>query len=195
MKIVILSLALALLVLVPVTGQAATVDVGFDPTMTMVNGLNQTFTVDIVGNYNADAAESLVGGALSLSFDQSIVNVNSVTLGVPTDIGSSTGTIDNGAGTVDTMGFGTFAGVPSGPFTFATIEFESVGFGTSPLGLTDPFDLIFAWANENFEAVPVNATAGSITVKDTAPVPLPAAGWLFLSGLGGLAALRRREVN
>ena len=28
----------------------------------------------------------------------------------------------------------------------------------------------------------------------TAPIPLPAAGWLMVAGLGGLAALRRRKT-
>lgn len=31
-------------------------------------------------------------------------------------------------------------------------------------------------------------------VSSPSPVPLPAAGWLLLAGLGGLAALRRREL-
>jgi len=40
------------------------------------------------------------------------------------------------------------------------------------------------------------ASAGQITMFDSAPlsaVPLPAAAWLFLSGLLGLAGLARRN--
>jgi len=36
-------------------------------------------------------------------------------------------------------------------------------------------------------------TTGGNGGGTTAPVPLPAAGWLFLSALGGLAVLRRRR--
>ena len=37
--------------------------------------------------------------------------------------------------------------------------------------------------------------AGAITgeLADTAPVPLPAAGWMLIAGLGGLAAMRHRS--
>jgi hypothetical protein len=30
-------------------------------------------------------------------------------------------------------------------------------------------------------------------ISNVAPVPLPAAGWMLLAGLGGMAALRRRQ--
>ena len=33
----------------------------------------------------------------------------------------------------------------------------------------------------------------SIELDDAAPVPLPAAGWMLIVGLGGLAAMRRRS--
>ena len=36
--------------------------------------------------------------------------------------------------------------------------------------------------------------AGYVVEKSIAPIPLPAAGWLMLAGLGGLAALRRRRT-
>lgn len=196
MKINISALALTAALALPLTSQAASIDVNFDPAFTTITGLNQTFSIDIMGNYNADLTDSLLGGALDLSFDSSILNVNSIILGAPADIGSSTGVIDNLVGFVDTIGFATFIGINDGPFTFATIEFESVGFGSSLLQLSDSNDFLFTWVNSNFDLVPVNATDGSVNVMQaSSPMPLPATIWLFLAGLGGLGAIAHHRVK
>lgn len=36
---------------------------------------------------------------------------------------------------------------------------------------------------------------GTYTVSDLAPIPLPAAGWMLLAGIGGLAAMKRRKAR
>ncbi len=175
--------------ILPVLGSAASVELSISPTPKIVAGLSQTFTLDIVGDYNADASEALVGGAVNLiNLDPSVIKVNSVTLKTPVDFGSSTGTIDNVAGEVDTIGFATFVGVPDGVFTFATVEFESVGLGTSPIGMEDAGDLILAWGREGGSPITPTFVDGSVTV-----VPLPAAAYLLATGLVGLVGMSRRR--
>jgi hypothetical protein len=58
---------------------------------------------------------------------------------------------------------------------------------------TGEFNLFGSIAGESFfiGGEPGNATARP-HVPDSQVIPLPAAGWLMLAGLGGLAALRRR---
>jgi hypothetical protein len=172
-----------------ISGLAATVDMSFSP-QDQTLGFNVGGSVDIVGTYNADAVELLLGGALDLSYDETIINVTSVSITAPTDIDSDNGTIDNNAGTVDRMGFATFAGVAGGNFKFATVNFDTVGLGKTLLQLTDSNDLVFRWVNENLSAVGVNTVDGSVTV-----VPLPAAVWLMLSGLAGLTAVGKRRTS
>jgi hypothetical protein len=65
----------------------------------------------------------------------------------------------------------------SGP-QFAAYKFES-GFSG---------DLKFTTANEKGLSNWIAFGSGEMT-----PVPLPAAGWMLLAGIGGLAALRRRK--
>jgi hypothetical protein len=189
MKTVINQVIAAIALSFPLLGHAASVDLSVSPTPQAVIGLNQTFTVDIVGNYRSDAGEVLVGGAIDLLFDASIVQVNSAILHTPVDLGSSPGTIDNLGGNLDALGFATFAGVGDGMFNFATVEFETVGFGTSALALQDANDLVFEWANGIGDAVAFSATDGSVTVS---AVPLPAAAWMMLSALIGIAGIARK---
>ncbi|MCA9465174.1 MAG: hypothetical protein KC643_06990 [Nitrospira sp.] len=193
MKVIAITVSALLLFGVAGKSQAATVDVTLSPFFTNVVGLNHIFNITILGNYHADGTEKLLGGALNLMFDQSILNVKSVTVNAPTDISGNTGSINNTNGLVDTIGFATFSGIPGGPFSFASIEFESIGFGQSLLQLSDSTDLVFAWANENAEAVAVNSVNGIVNVT---PVPLPAGAWLFVSGLGSLFALKiQRKIR
>lgn len=57
---------------------------------------------------------------------------------------------------------------------------------------------IFGFTNSageafNFTSAKFESTGGSNSFEFALPVPLPAAGWLMLAGIGGLAALRRRK--
>lgn len=167
---------------------AASVDMGFSPQFSNAISINQIFTLDIMGTFNSDAGEALVGGALDMFYDSTILSVNSVTLNTPVDFGSSSGTIDNLTGSVNTIGFASFTGVADGVFNFATIEFEATGFGTSALMLQNSNDLIFEWANGVGDLVNFNSIDGSVRV-----VPLPASLWLLLSGIIGLVSIVRRK--
>lgn len=190
MKMVSKHTVAALLMTCSVAANAASVDLSVSPMPKNVVGLNQTFTVDIMGDFKSDAGEALVGGAIDLMFDESIINVMGITLNTPTDISSSLGTIDNTAGNVDAFGFATFAGVADGAFNFATVELRSVGLGTSALNLVDANDLVLEWANGVGDSVSFSATDGSVTVS---AVPLPAAAWMMLSGLVGIAGITRSK--
>jgi hypothetical protein len=53
------------------------------------------------------------------------------------------------------------------------------------VALNSPLNVSFQWTNN---------TTGSFNADLLmSPVPLPAAGWMLLAGLGGIAALRRRQ--
>lgn len=51
----------------------------------------------------------------------------------------------------------------------------------------------FAWKPDGRGAGLSHFTAFGETVPDVSQIPLPAAGWLLLAGIGGLAAFRRRK--
>ena len=156
------------------------------------NTVNDIFSLDVIGlsfpsNGSGNVAD---GGGVNLSFDPSVLNVLSVTIdelvwdfGVT---GISTGTIDNVAGTVNGIMVNASSNV-TGDFTVASIQFQAVGAGLSSTGITLSEYALNPWALDG-SAINPTFVNGNVTV-----VPVPAAVWLFGSGLLCIVGVARRK--
>ncbi|ARN75733.1 VPLPA-CTERM sorting domain-containing protein [Oceanicoccus sagamiensis] len=147
-------------------------------------GLNDVFTLDIVGS---DFSSNVDGGGVNILFDASVLNVLSVSIdGGYWDFFNDTGTINNGVGTVNGIMVNAFSSV-IGDFTVASVEFQAIGTGVTDLTLNE-FSLN-PWASSG-SLIDHNYINGSVTVSS---VPVPAAAWLFGSALIGLAGIKRKK--
>ncbi|MCK5262527.1 MAG: hypothetical protein KAJ92_02525 [Gammaproteobacteria bacterium] len=147
------------------------------------------FNLNVVGT---GFASNVDGGGVDLSFDSSVVNVLSVTIDeLVWDFGGAginTGTIDNVAGTVNGIMVNALSAV-TGDFTVATIQFQTIaGFGSTS-GLTLTEYALNPWASGG-SAINPTFVGGNVSV-----VPVPAAVWLFGSGLIGLIVTARRKYT
>lgn len=145
------------------------------------------FSVDIIGT---DFATNFDGGSLDLFFDPSILQVDNVTINAaPWEFVAVTGTTDNVAGSITGMEFATFFGAGT-DFTFATIDFTAISAGDSFLDIEKHVSFNFPDFSAGGVPYSVMLTDGSVSVSS---VPLPAAGWLMLSGLAGLIGVSHRK--
>ena len=150
---------------------------------------NDIFTVDIIGTGFLDNVD---GGGINVSFDQNVFNVLSVSIDESVwnfgAAGISTGSIDNTTGYIDGIMVNTFADV-SGDFVIATLEIQAMSEGMSSLLLSElsynPWASGGSRINPDFTTNPINIVSA---------VPVPAAAWLFGSGLLGLVAAARRKI-
>lgn len=127
----------------------------------------------------------LAGGMIDLGYDDSVVEIVGVTIDPYWDFFPESGA-KTAAGTWTGIGFDTFVNDPaSGNFDIATVEFVGLAAGSANIGLLG--------SSEFFSATQqVFPTLGSSTVSVSA-VPVPAAAWLFLSGLAGLGLIGKRK--
>jgi hypothetical protein len=158
---------------------AATVSFTPDPKDVMVG---DSFTVDIVGSNFTE----LAGGTINLGFDSSLLTIDSVAVNsvlfdfLPDGGGPAAGN------TWPNIGFDTFVNNPAtGNFTIATITLTAGGSGTASLSILGSSQYFSATAQ-------LSPTLVGSTVNISA-VPLPAAAWLFGSGLPGLIGISRRK--
>ena len=161
--------------------QAATIS--FNPVNPTVS-LGSTFSMDIVG----EGFPVTEGGGVNLYYNKDIVNVLTVTIDdLVWEFLNDEGTINNTTGNLNALWVASFDG--RGPdFTVATIQFQAVGLGTTPLTMTE-YDLD-PWASGGSEINPL-FNAGSVNV--TAVIPEPASILLMGTGLAGMLRLARRK--
>jgi hypothetical protein len=152
------------------TADAATVS--FSPQPASV-AAGQTTTLSLSGSGFTQTTE---GGGVNVNFDPSRVHVTNVSVDATTwEFFTSVGAIDNVNGVVHDLVFASFAG-RSGSFPIATITFQGVGPGTSPLTMTESTLNPFASGGQHLA---VTLSAGALTVP-AAPVPV---------GPGAMAAI------
>lgn len=167
------------------------------PVVTITDEGSSVFLVDI-----ALEAGSLTGSILAMFFD---VGANygdmSVTDGSydPSSITSTSGVVaPSSVGSNENLN-----GVPAAItdlFDFA-LEFamnDAVGTNALSFKLTDANDAL-ALSDFNYlglrvqQVGPNGEDSDKLVATSTPVVPLPAAGWLLLGGIGGIAALKRRK--
>ena len=179
-------------------GAASAAILSFDPSNQTV-GLGDSVSVDL--RISGLGADILTGFDLEVSFDDSILSFQSFTVGPGAtgldpfglDFGLNSYGIDLGFGTaaVGDLSFesdATLQAIQSDSFVLGTLNFDTLSTGTSALtfsyallaGELDPSGL---FVTELQAAV----QDGSVSV-----VPVPAAIWLFGTGLIGLVGFSKR---
>ena len=173
------------------SGYTSAATISMDTAFTTAN-VNDVFTINVIGT---DFLSNVDGGGINISFDSSVVNILSVSIDESVwdfgGFGINTGSIDNINGTLDGVMVNTFANV-KGNFVIATIEMQAIAVGDSLLSLSEY--VLNPWASGGSLINPDFIDA-SVNVTTVSAVPVPAAVWLFGSGLIGLAGFARRKKS
>ena len=184
-----LPLAFMLFMSLVLSGQSQAATVSFNTSaQNVVTG--SSFTLDVLGT----DFPAIVGGGLNLSFDASVLQVSSVSINTAVfefylGNGTEEGVLNNVLGTLTDTSFNSFVGA-SGNFTIMSIGFTAVGSGSSLLQLSESSLWVFSDVTGNAIGNQIDYSDALINVT---AVPLPAAVWLFGSGLLVLARVLRRK--
>jgi len=172
--------------------QANAATVQIDPgSITVVNGSTFTLTVEGIG------FPATNGGGFSLTWDTTALALNTTdteidaTL-ITTGFNFNSVFIDQGLGTLDVINTAFFVpAVSGGPFDLAVLSFTALNPGVTITDL-DFFVNQTTWVDENDIdlASQPNYVGATVTVS---AVPVPAAAWLFGSGLIGMVGIARRR--
>lgn len=158
-----------------------------DPSVTA--GLNDTITIDLLMDFTDDAT---LGGGTDIFFNDAVLSFLSF------DFSSTTLVLDSAfsrlpdadvlPGKLEGMAFGNFGGL-SGPGVIGTLTFQAIAVGDSALTMAVTTEALKGGdfiSDITFGPQVVNFGSANVSVS---AVPVPAAVWLFVSGLIGLAGV------
>jgi len=179
LKSKLLRLVGAAALLFSASGVALADTVGFNPDPKNV-ALGDMFTVDIVGI----GFTELAGGVIDLGFDGAVLQINSVSIDPYWDFLPDGGALTD-SNTWSGIGFDVLVNDPAvGDFIIAKISLTALTVGSSSLEILGTSEFFNGSVDELFPTL----SNGTVNV-----VPVPAAVWLFGSGLLGLVGIARRN--
>ncbi len=159
---------------VVITASNLTPDVGENFTMTITGNAENTFTASIALAFDASKVAYVSGATLApftVFTKNSPANANPTVFDVETPATLNLG--------------GAF-------YNVAVLTFQALAVGAAGIVINDDGGFQTGWFDaDDFFAIPVDYTQANVVV--TSAVPVPAAAWLFVSALGGLAGLKRRN--
>ena len=178
---------------------ASAVSVFLSPSDQTVNVGDQV-SVDLMWDFTGLAA---LGGGTDFAWDPAALSLVSIVF--DDNFGTGPGEFDpdftlcddedcSGPGFIDSLATGNFNGLGDpGPIYIATITFDTLAAGTFLIDISE--DANIAGPFTSIEGGPYpDLTFGDATVTVVgAPVPLPAAAWLMIGGLGALLGYRRQS--
>jgi hypothetical protein len=172
---------------------AATISVQ-PPDSTVLIG--DTFDIKITGQGFTEGAGGTLGGGFIIDWNPGFLALDSYSLTFPGDQAFAQVPVqDDVAGFLNADVSSFLTGAYTADFDIAVLTFTALSPGVSPLDLsigTYPGGADLVWADSaGFEIVQPDFVDGSVTIS---AVPVPAAVWLFGSGLLGLIGIARRKA-
>lgn len=195
MRSKLISLAAAL-VLGAVSSVANAVSVYLMPTTQDVN-VGDNFTVELWWDFTGEAT---LGGGTDVVWDPSAFSFVSLVFDDNPDFDPAFTHCDNepcdSPGLIDSIATGNFDGIGGdGPLLVVTITFMALAEGSWMIDIAQDTNLAGPFVSaETFEPYDDITFTGATVNVVGAQIPLPAAAWLFLGGLGVLGFRRRRKA-
>jgi hypothetical protein len=178
-------LAIGLLSVSLSAAQAASITLSPSTASVGIGGtVDVSFTMDFTD-------QATLGGGFDLTYDAAVLSLDSWTyaaIGDPMLLGPA----NTAPGSIIAIAFGDFTGV-TGPALVGTASFSAIGAGLADFGMSDngfpagPFLDLTTY-------IPMTVAYNSSALEVTT-VPVPAAIWLFGSGLSGLIWMKRRKMD
>jgi len=146
--------------------------------------INDIVNFDVVIDFSADPT---LGGGIDIAWNPGVLTFAGWSYASST-VGDDPGFRADGAispGSYIGQAVGDFIGLTSG--TIGTISFMAIGTGVSPIIVSDTISIAGPWVSiSTFQPQTVDYTGSDVEV-----VPLPAAAWLLLGGLGSMLGFSR----